>query len=132
MNPDSQTTLDLFMTPEEMLIWAIVRRRHGKAAAMLGTDIAARTGIKYKRVQEIISHLASNHQLFIASCTTGYFVPATADEHIEANKSLRHRAMVILWRVARQEERSIDEVYGQSRMEFVGSGVQGSGSRGEA
>ena len=64
MNTDGQTTLDLWMTPEEMLVWAIVRRRHGKAAAILGTDIAARTGIKYKRVQEIVSHLASNAELW--------------------------------------------------------------------
>lgn len=106
------------MTNEEMEILRLIQR--GKANAITGKEIERQTGIKYDDVRHVISHLCVRHEIFIASCDEGYFIPQTPEEHIAANKSMRKRGISILVRAAKQERRSLEEVYKQARIEYGG------------
>ena len=125
MSEHDQITID-FSTPEltsdEARVWHVISRRRGKAAAILGRDIEAQTLIPYKAVQELIAHLVTDHDRLVASCTRGYFVPVTEEEVIEATRSLRHRAILILCRAARFQRTSLEDVFGQAKIEYEKAG----------
>lgn len=106
------------MTPEETRVWEVLRHCRGKGAAILGPRIAERTGIPYKRVQKIVSDLVCHHRKLIGSGTMGYYMPITEDEVKDATHYLRHRAIVALHRASEMQRTSLDEVYGQAKMEY--------------
>jgi hypothetical protein len=114
----SQLTFEINLTVEEEMIWEIIGGRQGKERAILGPEIEERTQIEYDRIRMVISHLINRHGKLIASCGMGYYIPVSRDEIIEATKSLRHRGIAILWRSANLQKTSLEEVFGQARMEF--------------
>ncbi len=121
MDQNDQITLDFSgpqMTVEEAKVWDVLRDRRGKALAIKGPEIEARTGILYKQVQRIVSTLICHHRKLIGSGTCGYFIPETQDELRQATYYLRHRAIVALVRDSRLRNISLEEVFGQAKMEF--------------
>lgn len=106
------------MTAEERIVWSVIDHHHGKDQAVLGPAIAELTGLHYTEVRSIIAHLINDHGKLIASCGRGYYIPRTPEEITEATRSLRHRAIMILLRASRLQKQSIDEVYGQGKLEL--------------
>ena len=118
------------LTQEEHIVWSAIRDRLGRDRALLGPVIAECAGIDYVTVRAIISHLVNFHGYLIASCSRGYYVPVTPEEIQAATKSLRHRGIMILLRAARLQKNSIEDVFGQAKLELekpVLSKVEGAG-----
>ena len=121
MTDQNQIIIDLsdpLMTPEEESVWDVLRHCRGKAGAILGPTIAERTRIGYKRVQKIVSDLVCHHRKLIGSGTMGYYIPVNDDEVKDAAHYLRHRAIVALHRASEMQRTSLDEVYGQAKIEY--------------
>lgn len=110
------------MTQEEKAVWRCIKDRRGKGFEILGTAIAAHTGIEYTTVRAIIAHLINHKGRNIASNSKGYYVPVTPDEIREATRSLRHRGIMILWRASKLTGNSLEDVFHQGRIEFTGKG----------
>ena len=110
------------MTSEEHDISYIIGSHLGKDNAILGPVISEMTGHPYTEVRSIIAHLINDHGQLIASCQRGYYVPVTPEEISEATRSLRHRAIMILLRASRLQKISLDEVYGQGKLELKKEG----------
>lgn len=106
------------LTNEEMGILEILRDHRGKENAILGPVIETITKIEYDRVRAVISHLINQHGCLIASSSKGYFTPVTEKEILDTTRSLRHRALCILFRASRLMKSSIEDVFGQSILEF--------------
>jgi hypothetical protein len=106
------------LTEEERAVWELIEPRRGKGIALLGPYIAVRTGLDYTTVRAIISHLVNHHGYLIASCSRGYYVPVTPEEVAAATRSLRHRGIMILMRAARLQKSSLEDVFGQARLEL--------------
>ncbi|MCK9420241.1 MAG: hypothetical protein M0R70_12765 [Nitrospirae bacterium] len=106
------------LTQEEHIVWSAIRDRLGRDRALLGTVIAECAGIDYVTVRAIISHLVNFHGCLIASCSRGYYVPVTPDEVQTSTRSLRHRGIMILLRAARLQKSSIEDVFGQAKLEL--------------
>jgi hypothetical protein len=106
------------ITYEEEMVWEAIRPHRGKGYPILGPRISEITKIDYDRVRQTIAHLINSHGYLIASNSKGYYVPQTSEEIFEATKSLRHRALSILWRASRLQKTSLVEVFNQSLLEF--------------
>src|SRR5574341_582036 len=118
MQDRTQIALDFSapeLTAEELLVWDVMRTRRGKAAAILGPEIEARTGIRYKQVQKIINTLRCHHQKLIGSGTFGYYIPETDQEVKDATYYLRHRAIMALVTASKIQRTSIEEIFHQAR-----------------
>ncbi len=109
---------EIMMTDEERAVWQVLATCRGRGMAILGPEIEELTGIKYKQIQKIISSLVCHHGKPIGSGTCGYYIPVTEQEDADAAYYLRHRAMVALYRASVRQRISLDQVYGQARMEF--------------
>lgn len=106
------------LTDEERRVWWAISSHTGKSEAILGQRVAELARVDYDTVRAIISHLVNHHGYLIASCGKGYYVPVSAEEIAEATRSLRHRAIMILYRAARLQQSSVEEVFGQAVFEF--------------
>ena len=106
------------LTREQWLVWEVIRIHPGEASAITGASIEQITGIPYDRIRAIIRHLITKHNCLIASCSRGYFVPQSANEIYKATKSLRHRGIMILYRVACLQKISLVEIFKQTVLEF--------------
>lgn len=121
----NQTTLDLsapVMTPEEEAVWSVLRMCKGKDLAILGPEIEDLTGIGYKRIQKIINDLRCHHAKLIGSGTRGYYLPQTHEEMDAVTWYIRHRAIMALDTVSHLMKLSLDEVYGQAKIEYEKAG----------
>jgi hypothetical protein len=109
------------MTEDEQKVWQVLATCRGRAMAILGPEIEALTGIKYKQVQKIVSGLECHHGKFIGSGTCGYFIPMTREEYEASLRYLRRRAIVALHRASVRQGLSMEAVFGQAVMEFQGA-----------
>ena len=109
------------MTADEQSVWNVLSMCRGRGMAILGPEIEELTGIKYKQIQKIISGLICHHGKFIGSGTGGYFIPQNHEEFASATWYLRHRAIVALHRASEMQRMSIEEVFGQAKIEFEGA-----------
>jgi hypothetical protein len=116
-----QIEFDLTLTTEESDLMRILGAHRGKLRAIKGKDISEALRIGYDAVRALISHVVNDHHLLIASCGKGYYIPQTVEEIGEATKSLRHRGISILVRAARLQSRAVEDVFNQSRIEFMES-----------
>ncbi len=119
---DFSTRKAPFLTDEERRVWSAVSNRTGKENAILGNHLAYLARIEYDTLRAIISHLVNHHGYLIASCSKGYYIPANPEEIAAATRSLRHRGISILLRAARLQQSSIEEVFGQARLELEKAG----------
>jgi hypothetical protein len=109
------------LTAEEREVWAVLSMCRGRELAILGPEIEALTGIRYKQIQKIVSHLVCDHNKPIGSGTVGYYIPQTIQEREDAAYYLRHRAIVALYRAGAMQKATIESVLYQARMEFEGA-----------
>ncbi len=106
------------ITHQEASILRLIQR--GKGNAIKVPVLEGATGLQGVEVRETIRHLIMEHSVLIASCTHGFFIAETAEEITEATRSLRHRGIMILMRAAKLQRISVEEVFGQARIEFEG------------
>lgn len=109
---------EILMTEDEERVWQVLSTCRGRDMAILGPEIEELTGIKYKQVQKVISGLVCHHGKLIGSGTFGYFIPVTREENEAAGYYVRHRAIVALYRESQRQKTSLDQVYGQAKIEF--------------
>ncbi len=110
------------LSKEEQAVWNIIREHRGKGNEVLGTVIAGILGTDYDRVRMAVGRLRRKRGKLIGSNAEGYYIPVTKDELIEYTRSMRHRALVILWTVSLQVGASMEEIFHQGRIEFDGQG----------
>lgn len=115
--PD-QLQIGFDFTAEESHVLTAISLHRGRSNAVIGDILAEFTGIEYKRLREVISHLINHYGCLIASCPRGYFIPLTPAEISEATRSLRHRGIMILVRASKLQKASIEAIFHQARMEF--------------
>lgn len=108
---------------EENVVWEAIRTRKGKGNEINGQAIAARSGLEYDRIRELIAHLVTGHHKLIGSNSRGYYVPVTAEEVSEVTRSLRHRGIMILVRAARLQKTSLEEIFHQGKLEYEQEGA---------
>jgi hypothetical protein len=116
------------LTDEERRLAEFLTGHHGRNNAVLGHVLADHAGLQYDTVRAIISHMVNYHNFLIASCSRGYYVPVTPDEVRTATKSLRHRGIMILLRAARLQKSSIEDVFGQAKLELENTGESQGGT----
>ena len=105
------------LTLEERHVWGCIECHRGRDSAILGPLIATRTGIDYDTIRAVIARLVNDRGFLIASCSRGYFIPATPEEVSAATKSLRHRGIAILTRAARLQKASLEHVFELAKRE---------------
>lgn len=118
INIDFSTRKAPILTDEEQRVWFAVSDRIGKDNAILGDRLAELARTDYDTVRAIISHLVNHHGYLIASHSRGYYVPITPEEIASATRSLRHRGIMILMRAAKLQKSSIEDVFGQAKLEL--------------
>lgn len=106
------------MTPEEQAVWSVLSMCRGRAMAILGPEIEALTGIRYKQVQKIINDLRCHHAKLIGSGTCGYYMPRTQAEMDDVEHYIRGRAIVALATWARLKRLTPEQILHQLRIEF--------------
>jgi hypothetical protein len=110
---------DLRLTDEERAVYSLLET--GRANALSARDIADRTGMSDVRIRQTVRSLVMEHNFLVASVVNpppGFFLPETADEIINATRSLRHRGIMILVRAARLQKSSLELVFNQGRLEL--------------
>lgn len=119
--------LDIFgqdligLDDEEAAVWSAIRGRLGRESAIKVDVVAWQTKIDPTRVRELVSHLIREHGKLIASATSsppGFFIISDAEELRKHIRSLRHRGIMCLVRAAALSNTSVEEVFGQARLEI--------------
>ncbi|MEN6440515.1 MAG: hypothetical protein ABFD97_18225 [Syntrophobacter sp.] len=92
---------------------------HGRGAAVSSTEIERVTGLKPRRVQQIIRKLRlEGHN--IGSSTTdpmGYYITDAQDENADMARKLRKRGIRVLMVAARFQKASLQMVFNQAVIE---------------
>lgn len=114
----NQLVIEFELTQEESMILTLLEDHRGRENAITGSIIARCAGIPYDRVREIISHLVTTHNYLLGSYSRGYYMIVDSQEVDETCRSLRHRAISILYRAARIKKQSVEEIFHQARIEF--------------
>ena len=115
---DKDNSMRPLLTDEEQRVWQSVSERAGRPQAILGPRIAELARVDYDTARQIIAHLVNDHGMLIASCSRGYYIPETPEEILDATKSLRHRAIMILLRASKLQKTSLEAVFHQGRLEL--------------
>lgn len=109
------------LTDEEYLVWQSIEWRRGRGAAIKADTLAWQVRMDKRKMREIISHLILRHGKLIGSATgaqPGFYIitdPAELEGHI---RSLRHRGIMCLVRASALSKQSIEEIFGQARLEM--------------
>jgi hypothetical protein len=116
--------LDIFsssMTDDESSVWTVVNRHPGRVNAIKVKAIANQVGFDERTVRDIAAHLVLNHGKVIGSSTgnpAGLYVitdPKELKTHID---SLKHRGIMCFARAAALNRSSIEDIFGQARLEL--------------
>ena len=110
------------MIPEEEAVWSVLRMCKGKDLAILGPEIEALTGIRYKQVQRVINDLRCHHGKLIGSGTRGYYLPQTREEIDAVERYIRDRAIMALRTWGALKRLTAEEIFEQMRIEFRKTG----------
>lgn len=116
--------LDIFkqgLTDEEFSVWQIIERHKGRENAVKVDSVAWQARLNGKEVREIVNHLIMEHGKLIGSVTgtpPGYYIITNTEELKKHIKSLRHRGIAILSRAAALSKTSIEDIFGQGRLEY--------------
>lgn len=92
---------------------------HGRGAAVSSTTIEERTGLKPRRVQQIIRKLRlEGHNIGSASDDPkGYYITDAQDENADMARKLRARGIKVLMVAARFQKASLQMVFSQALLE---------------
>lgn len=89
------------MTPEQAMVWGILRGQRGRARAVKQADLARACGVSVRVLQRILKELAEDHDKpIVSTCRApqGVFVPITEEEKEEYLGQLRARVSSLLRR----------------------------------
>ena len=104
---------------EERLVLSLLIR--GRQNARNVDILAEMTGIHRRHIEKIVKRLIEDRGVCIGSSSgrpSGYYIIENPEEVEEVYKSLRHRGIEILKRAAKLKKISVEEVFGQGRMEL--------------
>lgn len=95
---------------------------HGRQAATSSTEIEARTGLRPRRVQQVVRRLRlSGHNIGSATDSPmGYYLTNQQDENADMARKLRARGIKVLMVAARFSKRSLAMEFEQARIEQEG------------
>ncbi len=112
---------DLNLTGEEHAVFCQLGK--GRARAVSVRDLAEQTHISERQIRDVVRTLIMQHGILVASAVDdppGFFIAQTREEIIAATRSLRHRGIMILARVAKLQKSSLELVFNLGRLEFEG------------
>lgn len=118
--------LDMFnqdlkgLSEEEAAVYKVIRDHRGREKAIKVDKVAWETSIQSVRVREIVSHLVVRHGKLIGSATgnpPGFYIIEDREELREHIRSLQHRGIMCLVRAAALAKTSIEDIFGQARLE---------------
>lgn len=122
------------MTGEEEAVLEVLKKHRGKGNAISVPELTKRANyniantnnafMSETRIRQIVRHLTVRHGKLIGSATKnppGYFIPTNAKEVEMVCKSLRHRALSILYRECRIRGIGFPELLGQLALEIGNS-----------
>lgn len=132
------------MTGEEEAVLEVLKKHRGRESAIKVPELTKRANyniadvdipfMNETQIRQIVRHLIIRHGILIGSATKnppGYFIPANAKEVEMVCKSLRHRALSILYRECRIRQIGLPELLGQLQLEIGNSreyqGIAGNG-----
>lgn len=116
--------LDIFrdsLTEQEGLVWRVIEGHRGKGNPIQVGAIAQQTEMNERVVREVVSHLVNRHGKMIGSSTgnpAGFYVITDREELERHLRSLRHRGILCLVRAAALQKKSLEEIFGQARLEI--------------
>ena len=112
LNFDSPHLLD-----DEAAVLSMLRE--GRQAAVSSTIIEARTGLRPRRVQQIIRKLRlEGHNIGSATQEPmGYYITDAQDENADMARKLRARGIKVLMVAARFQKASLQMVFSQALLE---------------
>lgn len=105
----------------ESLVMALLRGHKGMAEAIPMSRVGEMLDLSTRDVQDSIKHLIEAHGEPIGSatgCPHGYYLIATAEEQARAEQQLKNRAMSCLIRLARLRKTSLENIFGQIKLEL--------------
>lgn len=115
----NQLAFNFELTDDERQILSLLRK--GRANAISVRELTEATGLNEKKVRQTVRDLIMERWVLIGSAVhypPGYYLPETADEAITATKSMAHRGIMILMRVAKMRRESIELVFNQARLDL--------------
>ena len=107
------------LTREEDAVLRLLDAHRGRSAAITGEAMAQDLSMSYDRIRAVVAHLVNRHDILIASCSAGYYIPVTPGEIDAVVQSLQHRAIAILIRAAKLRNVSLEVIFGQLKMELL-------------
>ena len=105
----------------ERRVWSVIQQHQGRAQAILSRDVEQETGLSVQEVSEAVKRLVSIHHCRIGSALNrpaGFYVIETPEEAQASTGHLRARALSMLHRASVLQRVSLDEVYGQGKLEL--------------
>lgn len=108
------------LTDEERAIMEILSVNRGKENAISMSDLAGVIGLSTRTLQMRIKHLIETHRVLIGSSTWdphGYYLITDSNEVEASVKQLEHRLISLAVRISRIKKISVEEVFGQMRLE---------------
>jgi hypothetical protein len=108
------------LTLEEIRAKEILEHHRGRANALQVRHFAQLVGVDERRAQILVKHLVEDHGVLIGSAVTrpfGYYIPETPEEVRAVTAQLYHRIASLAVRIARIKRISVEEVYGQMRLD---------------
>ncbi len=118
-----QTAIDFEaaeLTHEQRLVFAALEV--GRASAKTQAVLAIETGIKARRLREVIQHLIVRHDKMIGSASdrpAGYFLIENEEELEKVVKVLRHHAVMMLVRMSKLNGTAVEEIYAQEILPII-------------
>ena len=109
------------LTEEEFRVWEVVSQRRGREAAISVSSVALQARMTDVQVRSIVSAMLRNHGKLIGSATgnpPGFYILADRKELESHIRSLRHRGIMCMVRAAALSKQSIEDVFGQARLEL--------------
>lgn len=95
---------------------------HGRESAVSSTIIEARTGLRPRRVQQIIRKLRlEGHNIGSATQEPmGYYITDEQGDNVEMARKLRARGIKVLMLAAKFQRESLQMTFSQALIEFQG------------
>jgi hypothetical protein len=106
------------LAPEAAAVLSMLH--HGRQAAVSSTEIERRTGLRPRRIQQVVRKLRLEHGYSIGSATQepkGYYLTHAQGENADMSKKLRKRALKVLMLSAQFTKRSLRMEFDQAVLE---------------
>ena len=108
------------LSPDEVAVLGCLQ--HGRESATSSTEIERRTGLRPRRVQQIIRKLRlEGHNIGSATQEPmGYYITDEQGDNVEMARKLRARGIKVLMLAARFQRESLQMTFSQALIEFQG------------